>query len=49
LPKLDPNVIEIESKLKPFEPTANFVAPEGVSEPRAYAINNEGLVYDANS
>jgi hypothetical protein len=47
LPKINAQVADIESRLKAFEPSSGFKAPEGISEPRAYAINNEGLVYDA--
>ena len=40
---------EIEEKLKPFAYSHTFELPVGTKDPSAYAVNNVGLIYDANS
>lgn len=49
IPKIDKTVLSIQEKLGQFEPSPKLEIPEGISEPQAYAINNSGLIYDANS
>jgi hypothetical protein len=35
--------------LKEFVPSGDFIAPQGTKDPLPYAINNAGMIYDANS